>query len=114
MSIEEVPDDVQWIGPPNLDLAEPRSYDYPILTLADVLTADELTRQPFAADTVLNGWSRINPLGEWFARMGREEQRTYVKNAVEFTLHGDMPLPYALAVLVRWASAPVPRHKECL
>lgn len=82
---------------------------YPLLTLADVLTADELTRQSFAADTILNGWAMSDPIGEWFARMGREEQRVYVKNASEFALHGGMPLPYALAVLVRWASAPVPR-----
>lgn len=79
---------------------------YPLLTLADVLTTDELTRQPFAADTVLNDWI----MGEWFARMSREEQRIYVKNAIEFALHGRATLPYALAVLARWASAPVPRY----
>lgn len=79
----------------------------PLLTLADVLTADELTRQPFAADTVLNDWI----MGEWFARMGRKEQRVYVKNAIEFALHGRAALPYALAALVRCAAAPVPRQR---
>lgn len=85
---------------------------YPILTLADILTADELTRQPFAADTALNGWAMSDPLGWWFARMGREEQRVYVKNAIEFALHGRAALPGALAVLVRCAAAPVPHRKE--
>lgn len=87
---------------------------YPTLTLADVLTADELTRQPFAADTVLNGPVMCDPLGEWFAQMAREEQRAFVKNAIEFALHGRAALPAALAVLVRCAAAPVPRHKERL
>lgn len=82
----------------------------PLLTLAEVLTADELTRQPFAADTVLNDWN----MGEWFARMGREEQRVYVKNAIEFALHSRAALPDALVVLVRCAAAPVPRDKEYL
>lgn len=81
---------------------------YPLLTLADVLTADELTRQPFAADTILNGWI----MGEWFARMSREERRAYVKNAIEFALHGRAALPDALAVLVRCAAAPVPRQRN--
>lgn len=82
---------------------------YPILTLADVLTGDELAQQPFAADTVLNGPVMREPLGECFARMGSEERRAFIKRAVVFAAAGDAPLEYTLAALLAWSYAPVPR-----
>lgn len=83
---------------------------YLTVTLREVLTEGELAAQPFAADTILNDWYEMpQPLGKCFARMGREEQRMYVKRAINLARLGGYALVPTLATLLAQAYAPPPR-----
>lgn len=82
---------------------------YCILTLGDILTAEELAGQPFAADTVLNDPAFMHyMLGAKFAQMGDEERRKYVLYAVGFAKIYGAPLRYAMLDALMYDSAPVP------
>lgn len=81
-----------------------------ILTLGDVLTAQELAAQPYPADTVLNDPQQFMPwwLGARFMQMGDDERHRYVLAAVgNATLYG-MSLPYAMLYVLMYDSAPAP------
>lgn len=82
---------------------------YPILTLGDVLTAEELAAQQFSATEVLNDPVFMHyMLGAKFAQMADEERRRYVLYAVEAAKLYGMPLRYAVLDALMYDSAPVP------
>ena len=86
---------------------------YPVLTLRDVLTAEELAGNPYAGDIILNHRLRmLPPLGRWFAQMPRKQQRAYVLAAIDYTTNaalGALGLPSVLATLLEQAYASPPR-----
>ena len=85
-------------------------YGYLPVTLREVLTKGELAAQPFAADVILNDWYEVSqPLGKRFAQMKREEQRMYVKRAINLARLGGYALVPTLATLLAQAYAPPPR-----
>ncbi|NUQ98303.1 MAG: hypothetical protein HOY79_17725 [Streptomyces sp.] len=81
-------------------------YGYMPLALRDVLTQREIETQVADSTTVLNSPRWMDrPLGQQFAEMGRERQRTLVRAAIEVTeqLGGDAegwPLERAMAAVM--------------